>query len=521
MFDYSYTKQSGFSFPNVATSPRAEMTEMDFSSINSSAAQVPLKSSETSFQPQDTQTTFSAATEAPGASKQPSSKEGSESVCPGCSCSCHRIKQKNKATRLVTKPTPSILFLKNNSSSEKGIVHGYMGDKIKYGSAGNVVGWNGVSLTGKNIDQVLSLEQKQQASQDLFEYFRMGGFPYPKYDLDELKEDWENLKRKNSKDVVALEWMKHSPEEVLLSNKILYGNKIFRNFHGENFFSVRGQLKSERSMLEAFESDQILKSVLDNRLGITYKERFNMHGSMLRQGFRSTRSCYVASIFNSMIAKYIYDKYVSPNKDGSKNVVFDYSMGFGHRMLGAMAANNNLYYIACDPWKSVVATNVEISKFLGFESRVDLRNCGSETIFEENALDAETSKLFNQHRQKVNLAFSSPPYFTKEIYDNNGPGQACYGGKSYDEFIDSWWRRTMQNIDNLLNPETGVFVLNMVGDGKHSSLLADMMTVAEQLGFKEIDRCHIFMSKSHFSPNKKDNPNKREPIVIMKKSQVH
>lgn len=414
------------------------------------------------------------------------SKQSNDGVCAACGCSC-RSKPKSDTAAVVSLPVKML------PSPRTTKIVGHLGNEISYGSASGIVSYDGVELTSKNIN-AMSLEQKHVVSEALFEYFREGGFPYPKYDVKELRQDWVNLCTADSKQVLANSMHQH------LSNKVLYGNKIFRHFHGENFFSVKGPSKSDRSMLEAFESDKILKQVLDNRLGITYKERFNMHGAMLRQGFRSTRSCFVSSIFNSMIAKHIYEKYLQ-----GESIVFDYSMGFGQRMLGALASNKNAFYVACDPWKEVVDTNREVAEFFGKSNHIDLINVGSENFPVE------------KYKGYVSLAFSSPPYFTKEIYDNNNPTQASYN-KSYDEFINIWWRKTVENIEELLIKD-GHLILNMVESNakENQKLLKDMIDVCMQHGFVVTEKLFIQLSKSHFSPNKKENPNKLEPIVVMKK----
>ena len=52
----------------------------------------------------------------------------------------------------------------------------------------------------------------------------------------------------------------------------------------------------------------------------------------------------VATNFRAMKAKAIYEKYCEPN-----GIIYDFSCGFGGRMLGALTSKNNYRYFGCEP----------------------------------------------------------------------------------------------------------------------------------------------------------------------------
>ena len=351
--------------------------------------------------------------------------------------------------------------------------------------------FDGKDLTASWIS-TLSIDEREVIAEELFKWFRKGGFPYPTHSDVDLVEEFEKLKTRDL-NVSVLPSENNGTTMEFLSNKDTTGSKLVQHFNGKEFFSAKE--KKNRSMVEAFEDDVILKKVLRNRLGITYKEFFNIHGAMLRQGFRSSASCSMTSVFNCLVAKYVWEKY-TPEKGGG--VVYDYSMGFGHRMLGAVSSKKNLKYIACDPWKQVCLNNRKMAEFLGVSDRVEIHNVGSEKY---------------ELEEDVDVVFSSPPYFDKEVYDNGHLTQAA-SGRSYKQFVEEWWDSVVKNVSKRLK---GVLVLNMVEvleAGKYH-VLRDMTSVLEKNGFKEVERMGYTLSQSHFTKTEKKM--KFEPVVVFRK----
>ena len=355
--------------------------------------------------------------------------------------------------------------------------------------------WHGNDIT-KDYTKSLSEEEREKLVLELFDFYRSTGFPYPRHKDLAMSKEWAKLKAKSIEADSAKQ----------ISNKNRAGMDIVQHFTAQQFYNVSSD--SAPSMLEAFNTDKTLMAVLKNRI-VRYFGYFNIHGAMLRQGFRSTRSSAVVSNFNCLLAKYFYENY-SKNGDW----VYDYSMGFGQRMIAAMSCGRN--YVACDPWTANIDSGHKIKEFIGGidsdvkDFVVELNNVGSETYCPEDK------------KGKFSLAFSSPPYFSKEIYDKSENGQST-DGRGYQEWIDGWWDTVVKNIDGLLSKD-GVFILNMVSvlDGKHN-ILDDMLKVCKAHGFEEVDRYFIQMSHGHFTKYKKsaeereDFIHKSEPIVVMRR----
>lgn len=322
--------------------------------------------------------------------------------------------------------------------------------------------YNGNALT-KNYIKSLSLMELENVSSFLFDYFRTYGFPYPKYSEECLLKDFENLRRSN---------LSVKNKEIFVSGNFCdSGINIFKHFC-EHYYEVKSTKLP--SMIEAFSSDDLLMKVINNRLGITYKECFSITGNMIRQGMRNSYTAFGASVFKPSVAKFIYDKF-APNN----SVVLDISAGFGQRMLGASASNKVHKYIGLDPWQKTIDSLNKMKDFLELKN-IELHNIGSEKFCDENL--------------KVDFCFSSPPFFNKEIYSSDE--SQAYFGRTFDEFVVQWWVPTVNNVWRMLNKD-GLFVVNM-----NKEMFEKMMKTINN--FKLIDTYNIQYRRNNLGKNSFD-----------------
>jgi len=333
--------------------------------------------------------------------------------------------------------------------------------------------FDGIPLTQKNILK-MEPEQKQLMADKVFEYLRTYGFPMPSSSEDELREDYDSLVRFNTTNVI-------DEEGIIKSESYKNGIKVFKHF-SPHFFTV--SVGGKPTYLDVFYNDELLKKVITNRMGISYKETFNITGNMVRQGLRNSFIAGSASIFKPAVAKTIFDRYAPRN-----GIVYDYSAGFGQRMLGAMASPKNLKYVGTDPWAE---TNVAIDKtikFFGFEKRARVYQMGSEKFCPQEFID------------KIDLAFSSPPYYDLETYTND-KSQAYANG--YEGYLN-WWRSTAENIHKLLKVD-GLLIINIDDKNRLNMIdkIGDLFEVKETLYLQS------------WPKHKRDTP-KREPIVVMRR----
>lgn len=349
---------------------------------------------------------------------------------------------------------------------------------LSYGTT-YIPSYKNTVLIKDNVSQ-LNEKQKETIANFLFEFYRKYGFPYPTYPYQSLDKDL--------RDLIAFDVNSIKNNNTLSINKNA-GVKIFKHF-SPHYFTVKS--KKLPSMIDAFYNDYLLMKTIKNRLGITFPKTFNISGNMLRQGLRNSYTAFAASIFKPTIAKYIFQTYAQQN-----SIVYDPSMGFGQRLLGAVSTNKNLTYIGVDTWNKVIQNINNMIDFLNDNKNIQINtpiikhSCSSKFCPEE-------------FKNKIDLAFTSPPYFDYELYSDDET-QAYQNG--YDAFI-VWWKNTCQNVYTLLKHK-GLFILNL----PNSELLADMMKTLTNLSFIEINRYTLPMSR-----NTSFRASKWEYIIVLQKS---
>ena len=130
---------------------------------------------------------------------------------------------------------------------------------------------------------------------------------------------------------------------------------------------------------------------------------------------------YIATQFKPNVAKAIYQM-----TDAKR--VLDTSCGWGDRLAGFFASDAE-EYIGCDPnpntYKQYLKQIETYNSFLSKPKKVTIYNCGAE--------DMPWDKIDN-----IDCAFTSPPYFSTERYNEGGEKEENQSWFKFDEY--SKWR---------------------------------------------------------------------------------
>ena len=152
--------------------------------------------------------------------------------------------------------------------------------------------------------------------------------------------------------------------------------------------------------------------------------------------------------------------------------VYDYSAGYGGRLLGITSSRRGYDYTGVDP-------NTETFQNLEYLAQL------IHTAFGRSAtLNCDVSENFQP--QDIDLAFSSPPYFNLEKYSDE-PTQCMVRCATLDDWFELYVTPTMQRIHQGLNAD-GVFATNIADyktGGKQEYQVVDRwIALAERLGFR-------------------------------------
>jgi hypothetical protein len=339
----------------------------------------------------------------------------------------------------------------------------------------------------------LSEEERDEISKSVFNWCLEHDFSKFKDSKESIKKEWNKLCKSKIKS-----WTEENTN--YLTNSSSTGSRIYKVYF-PNIYKIK--TNKSKSIFEALTNKETLWKIIRNRVGNTllYKNKdelkyrqWPMDISLIQliRGARASGEGSMGSIFKPAIAREIYEEYVKED-----SVVYDYSMGFGTRLLGLMSLNlNNVKYIGVDPNTETFNNTKKLIKDFNFNAEIYC--IGSEDF---------------KPKEKIDFAFSSPPYWNKEIYTNEET-QAYNKYKTYEDFIENYWRQTVKNIKSKLR---GVFAINIgnFANKENEKLIDDFTRIIEEEGFKLIDFWILRSATSHLASKKKTGKiSKDEPVLF-------
>jgi hypothetical protein len=214
-----------------------------------------------------------------------------------------------------------------------------------------------------------------------------------------------------------------------------------------------------------------------------------------------TRGVQVASNFPAHIAKWIYLDGLLKSEDETL-YVYDPSMGWGARLISLFAASSHLYlsgkkidFIGTDVNKVTHERFKMIYDFWKHFVNPDLKVKVKKYVVP--AEDIHLTKGFQERIGKGHIAFTSPPYFDKERY-NDDPDQSYIRYKTYDEWTKGFLYGMIKNT-HLFLQKGGLFYLNIanVGGVKKSEkypILDSTLAIAKEIGFEIADEYKMLIA---------------------------
>ena len=237
---------------------------------------------------------------------------------------------------------------------------------------------------------------------------------------------------------------------------------VLLDFLFPNLHDVHAGDNNNKTIYERFYDDEILKTCLKSALKT--RKICNMRTAF----FAAARFLWrTATNYSPMRAKAIYEKFCP--KGG---VIYDYSAGFGGRMLGALSSSYDFHYIATDPNTETFHNLLNLRDYIAEVKpniKCDLGNEGSET--------------FALPEASVDFAFSCPPFFTLEKYSDEET-QSVNKFPVYEEWLENYVRPTIKNCISALK-ETGLYGVNIVNfwqGGKKYMVAEDWLRIAKEEG---------------------------------------
>lgn len=229
----------------------------------------------------------------------------------------------------------------------------------------------------------------------------------------------------------------------------------------------------------------------------TYQIRLFERGQKLFPvGFKAFRVsyCQYAVNFPPLVAKAIYEKYTEHFKDQPEILIYDPSMGWAGRELGALTVKDDrtILYIGTDP-NTDHNTDDGRTKYHQIEEFVNTKTSRNSPfthtnkcdIFQKGSEVIKDDPKFLKYKGKLDLVFTSPPYFAKEAYSDD-PEQSCHKFPQYEGWIEGFLRPTLETAVEWLKSDRYLLwnIADAVFDGERLPLEQASIDILTSLGME-------------------------------------
>ena len=186
--------------------------------------------------------------------------------------------------------------------------------------------------------------------------------------------------------------------------------------------------------------------------------------------------------------------------------VYDYSAGYGGRLLGVSCSNMSYNYLGIDP-------NTETIKYLNYFNEILDEAVGFKGTIVQNVSE-------EYKPNDIDLAFSSPPYFNLEKYSDEET-QCMVRYRTLDEWFSGYAEPTVENIYNSLNQD-GIFATNIADyktyGKKEYKVVDDWITLSERIGFRHVGTIKMMLNtRPGVGNNKLAGREKFEGVYVFRK----
>lgn len=242
---------------------------------------------------------------------------------------------------------------------------------------------------------------------------------------------------------------------------------IFPNFHLVDCKGVK-----DNSLYARFADDHKLWRTIEYCLKFKPKIKTPVASRSLAMGLEMIGG-NIPTSYLPMKAKMLLDYYMPEGGN-----YFDFSCGFGGRLLGAMTTKKGkINYYGLEPNTETFYHLNELKDYikeaLGGENEIHLYKQGSEVELPKEIVG------------NIDFAFSCPPYFNLEQYSDEQT--QCYiKYPSLDLWLDGYVKETIKNIYLALKPNSyyAVNISDFKVNGQDVEFVKEWIKLSEENGFK-------------------------------------
>ena len=230
--------------------------------------------------------------------------------------------------------------------------------------------------------------------------------------------------------------------------------------------------------------------------------------------------------FPPLTARWIYENYTNHIPKEETLNIYDPSSGWGGRILGAMSSHRKIHYIGTDPNTDNFINELGITRYEYVANFFNDECLESNSfweeekntyhVFQEGSEHIGNHSDFQQYKGKLDLVFTSPPYFDREQYSSDET-QSFKSYPQYDDWRDNFLKPTLENAFHSLKDDR-YLLWNIadikIGKDKFHPLEQDSIDILTNLGMEYQGKLKMLMT----SMVGVDQSNVKNSVVIEKKA---
>ena len=279
----------------------------------------------------------------------------------------------------------------------------------------------------------------------------------------------------------------------------------------EHFFIVQHKKATNTGRYKTLSAEEVYKlddkhktnlpKELDGEVNDFFVRTFELEQRIFPAGIQAFRLGLgqPAVNFPPLTARYLYERYtdhinIDELEDKQLNI-YDPSSGWGGRILGAMSSKKRIHYVGTDPNTDNFIDEVGISRYeyvanfynnevLGGNDFWDTEHKNTFHYFQEGSEHIGNHPDFQQYKGKLDMVFTSPPYFDREQYSEDEE-QSYKSYPQYDDWRDNFLKPTLTNAyESLRNDRYLLWNIAdiKIGTNKFHPLEQDSIDILLSLG---------------------------------------
>ena len=212
------------------------------------------------------------------------------------------------------------------------------------------------------------------------------------------------------------------------------------------------------------------------------------------QIFRLSLNSQPAVNFPPLTARLLYEKFTDHIEQDEPLNIYDPSSGWGGRILGAMSSKKSIHYIGTDPNTDNWIPELNKSRYEYVADFFNNEALETNPFWEEKKNTYHYFQLgsehvgdhpdFQQYKGKLDMVFTSPPYFDREQYSDDDE-QSFKAYPMYSDWRDNFLKPTLTNAYNSLKNDR-YLLWNIadikIGKSVFHPLEQDSIDIIESLG---------------------------------------